>query len=128
MMIQGNHKLFDQSAADFDAQVLGIFQHQYLKNKVYKQYVDLLGISPARVQTLDQIPFLPIRFFKSEKVVTGPFEEELVFESSGTTQTTNSHHYVKNLALYKKCFTQCFSLFYLLVRRRLMLIPEQYGK
>jgi hypothetical protein len=45
-------------------------------------------------------------------VKTTEFEPEIVFESSGTTKTANSYHYVKNLELYKKCFTQCFELFY----------------
>ena len=58
------------------------------------------------------IPFLPISFFKSHTVSTGSFEPEQVFESSGTTQTTNSKHLVKDINLYRKSFSKAFELFY----------------
>jgi hypothetical protein len=61
---------------------------------------------------VEQIPFLPISFFKTQEVVCGRFEPQAVFESSGTTQTTNSRHFVKDISLYKKSFLHCFELFY----------------
>jgi hypothetical protein len=61
---------------------------------------------------INAIPFLPISFFKSHTVSTGSFEPEQVFESSGTTQTTNSKHLVKDINLYRKSFTKAFELFY----------------
>ena len=67
---------------------------------------------PENVDSIEKIPFLPVQFFKNNKVTTTEFEPEMIFESSGTTQTINSHHYVKNIGLYKKSFTQCFELFY----------------
>ena len=91
---------------------LELFHFQYQNNDIYRRYTDSIHIVPEKVDSVTKIPFLPIRFFKTNAVKSTEFEPEIVFESSGTTQTTNSHHYVKNLALYKKCFTQCFSLFY----------------
>ena len=38
--------------------------------------------------------------------------EEAVFTSSGTTGTINSHHFVKDAALYVKSFVNCFEQFY----------------
>ena len=91
---------------------LELFHFQYQNNEVYRRYTDSLQIKPESVDTVTKIPFLPVQFFKTNTIKTTDFEPEIIFESSGTTQSVNSHHYVKNLELYKKCFTQCFELFY----------------
>lgn len=62
--------------------------------------------------SIGEIPFLPIRFFKSHDVKTTSFEPDIIFESSGTTGGPNSRHLVKNLSLYTKSFIQSFRLFY----------------
>ncbi len=56
--------------------------------------------------------FLPISFFKSNTVVTTEFEPEVIFESSGTSQTTNSRHLVKDVSIYQESFFKAFKLFY----------------
>jgi hypothetical protein len=56
--------------------------------------------------------FLPISFFKTNTVVTTEFEPAVVFESSGTSQTINSRHLVKDVSIYKKSFFKAFELFY----------------
>ena len=56
--------------------------------------------------------FLPISFFKSELVVTTEFEPQTIFESSGTTQSINSKHLVKDIEIYKDSFLKAFKLFY----------------
>ncbi|MDB5199613.1 MAG: acyl transferase [Chitinophagaceae bacterium] len=91
---------------------LELFQFQYQYNTTYRQFVNSLHVNPENVDSITKIPFLPIRFFKTNTIKTTDFEPEIIFESSGTTQSGNSHHYVKNIELYKKCFTQCFELFY----------------
>jgi hypothetical protein len=63
-------------------------------------------------QSLVSIPFLPVSFFKTHEVVTTDFEPEFVFESSGTTQTVSSRHYIKSLDLYEASFLNGFSLRY----------------
>jgi hypothetical protein len=89
-----------------------LFRFQYLTNSLYRAYVDALKIDPAGVQEISQIPFLPIQFFKSHRVVCGEFEPEVVFESSGTTQTQNSRHLVKDTSIYTRSFMEAFRLFY----------------
>ena len=79
---------------------------------MYRRYTDSLNIKLKSVDSIEKIPFLPIQFFKTDIVKTGDFEPEKVFESSGTTQSVNSKHFVKNLDLYKRSFTKCFQLFY----------------
>jgi hypothetical protein len=92
--------------------VLQLFEYQYFNNIIYRQYCDLLHRSPACVKTLEELPFLPISFFKTHKIVTGIFEPQTVFFSSGTTSTQASKHYIKKLALYERSFTESFRHFY----------------
>lgn len=91
---------------------LEVFRFQAAENPVYKAYLDHLGISPRDINTLDEIPFLPIGFFKSHRVVTGKQGHDLIFESSGTTGENTSKHYVCDQKIYKRSFTSTFKLFY----------------
>jgi phenylacetate-coenzyme A ligase PaaK-like adenylate-forming protein len=91
---------------------LEVFKFQAAENPVYKAYLDHLGILPGSVKTLDEIPFLPVEFFKRHRVVTGDQDHEVIFESSGTTGENTSKHYVCDLELYKRSFTSAFRLFY----------------
>jgi hypothetical protein len=89
-----------------------LFRFQYGQNALYRAYVDALRVNPAHVETPEQIPFLPIRFFKTHPVVSGDFEPEAIFESSGTTQTQNSRHLVKDTGIYTRSFMEAFRRFY----------------
>jgi hypothetical protein len=105
------NKIFD-AKADFGALVLDVFRFQYQHNKIYRDYVDTLGIDPESVNSVFDIPFLPIGFFKTHRVVTSDFEPEMIFESSGTTGNVPSRHPVRSLDLYQKSFTRGFERFY----------------
>lgn len=71
-----------------------------------------MGYTPGSGKTPAEIPALPISFFKTHTVVTGTFQPEAVFESSGTTGMVTSRHMVKDASLYRKSFRDAFSLFY----------------
>src|SRR5450432_3404537 len=107
-----NDKIFNLQAAEFEQTALQTYVYQYNHNTIYAQYANAVGRPPQKCCSLTDIPFLPIRFFKSHKVVSGNFEPEAIFESSGTTQTINSRHYVKSMAVYKESFQQGFKQFY----------------
>ena len=104
--------VFAASAADFSSLAMELFRFQYDNNPVYRQYCDIVHRDPVAIGRIEDIPFLPISFFKTHKVTSTDFEPEVVFESSGTTGTVSSRHYVKELAVYKKSFTTCFERFY----------------
>jgi hypothetical protein len=97
---------------DFDQAALETFNYQVSGNTVYHQFVDLLGVNPGSVDSPEKIPFLPAGFFRDHKVITGGQPEKIVFESSGTTGTSASRHYVVDPSLYKESFLKAFSLFY----------------
>ena len=100
-----------KSEEDFNARVLETFYYQYTQNSVYHQFVDGLGMTAAAVKNYREIPFLPIEFFKTHKVVCGDFEPETIFQSSGTTGITTSHHFVKSIRLYEQSLLRGFELF-----------------
>lgn len=101
-----------QNDKDFENVALAVFQFQAKHNEVYKKYCNLLNIKIDAIKSIEKIPFLPIQFFKQQKVVAGNFEPEVVFTSSGTTGTINSSHFVKSEQLYIKSFLECFRQFY----------------
>lgn len=106
------NKVFNTAYYNFDETALELFHYQYKNNIVYKQFTDSTGIKPEEVASLEQIPFLPIQFFKSHTIVTTEFEPAVIFESSGTGNDNRSKHFVKSIELYKKSFGHTFRLFY----------------
>jgi len=102
----------DFNISDLETIAPEVFRFQYRENQVYQSFVDALKINPQTVSNITEIPFLPVRFFKSHTVTTTDFTPEAVFESSGTTQTINSRHYIRDLSIYTRSFTKAFELFY----------------
>jgi len=101
-----------KSASHFETMALDVFLHQYTHNRVYQTFCNHLGAHPQNVQTLQQVPFLPIEFFKSHEIVTGEHRAEKIFTSSGTTGSVVSRHLVADLGLYVKSFQTAFTQFY----------------
>ena len=112
MACEWSDKIFSVSEDSFEQLALDIFRFQYQNNPVYHSYVNALQIDSTKVRSIDGIPFLPINFFKSHKVTTGEFESEVVFDSSGTTQSIKSYHYVKNTGIYRESFTKSFEMMF----------------
>jgi len=101
-----------QSTKDFEELSLKVFKYQFDNTKVYRSFCDLLYIHPSDVKNVEQIPFLPIQFFKTHHVLSSDNSIEQTFTSSGTTGSTTSKHYVTNLDIYKQSFKKGFESFY----------------
>ncbi len=101
-----------KSDQDFEKTALQVFQRQFNENTVYREFCQLLKVQPEQIKTLEDIPFLPIEFFKNKAVKTGEFSPEITFTSSGTTGQIQSQHHVKSLQVYKESFTKTFEEFY----------------
>jgi Acyl-protein synthetase, LuxE len=106
------HKIFAATETVSEEIVLEVFRYQYDQNELYRRFCEAVGKGPGTVQRLADLPFLPIRFFKSHLVITGSFSPDNWFESSGTTGTASSRHYFPSLELYRKSFLRGFSKFY----------------
>lgn len=101
-----------QTASDFEEATLRVFQFQYANNSVYRAYCQCLNKDICQVKTLQDIPFLPISFFKTHAVKTTDFEPELSFQSSGTTGMQHSLHLIRDAALYRRSLIESFRHFY----------------
>ena len=96
----------------FDALALKIFRAQYKHNKTYQAFCNYLKVDVDKITAINQIPFLPIQFFKSKEIKTTAFNEEIIFESSGTTGSINSKHFVKDKRIYEASYIAGFDKFY----------------
>jgi hypothetical protein len=105
-------EVLNTTAANFEQVALKVFKFQYENNPLYNTYCNLLHKSPAQVNSINEIPFLPIQFFKNKIIKTTQFEEEIIFESSGTTGSTNSKHFIKEKGLYEESYLKGFRQFY----------------
>lgn len=100
------------SQKQFEKIALKVFRFQYKNNLVYQEFCDFLKTDLQKVKSLEQIPFLPIQFFKSHKVVSNTNAIEETFTSSGTTGMLTSKHLVTNVSLYEESYYKGFSQFY----------------
>lgn len=101
-----------KSDTEFDQMAVEIFQYQATENKIYGDFVDILGINKDAVSKISDIPFLPVELFKSQFIICGDSRPEIVFSSSGTTGMVQSKHPVKDLSIYIDSFRKGFNHFY----------------
>jgi len=105
-------KIFqNHSNSSFEKLSLEIFRFQAKNNHIYKTYLRCLGVNPDEVNQINQIPYLPIEFFKQENVVCEPNNIETVFTSSGTSGM-QSKHIIHDIGIYEKSFASGFEHFY----------------
>lgn len=97
---------------EFNACAIEIFHFQHHHNPVYRQFIRELGIEPGDIRHYQDIPFLPVSFFKTQRVYTGDRSPVITFASSRTTGSVPALHRIADMALYEKSITQCFELFY----------------
>ncbi len=104
-------QIFDiKSEEEFANLCLQAFEYQYKNNENYKRYCNLLKIKT--VNKINEIPFLPISFFKTNKILTKTKDFEVIFSSSSTTGSIPSLHYVSDIKVYEKSFVKNFEYFY----------------
>ena len=96
----------------FTSQALALFRLQAELNPLYNAYLNSLSVDIASIESLAQIPFLPIGFFKTHNIKTGEFSPDYCFESSGTTGTLNSRHCIRSMEEYLKNAEANFIEFY----------------
>jgi phenylacetate-coenzyme A ligase PaaK-like adenylate-forming protein len=101
-----------KNQSDFLKTALEVFHYQYNKNTVYQSFIDGLRKDPLEVKSLNDIPFLPVEFFRNHKVVSGEHPVEMIFESSGTTGVEPGRHFIYDLSLYEESFSRTFHLFF----------------
>tara|TARA_B100001250_G_scaffold13047_2_gene11417 strand:+ start:3400 stop:4368 length:969 start_codon:yes stop_codon:yes gene_type:complete len=105
------NKIFSiQKKEQFEKLALEMFDYQMKNNQTYAQYATLL-LKGNRPKNIIEIPFLPIHFFKTKKIICKERDVEQIFLSSGTLGE-QSKHLISDIEIYKKSFTTSFNLFY----------------
>ena len=104
-------EIFSVTPTTFEEVTLRVFRYQYERIAIYRQYCDLLNRTAKNVQTIEDIPFLPIEFFKKHQILDGTLSA-IAFTSSGTSGNTTSTHFVKDTTVYEQSFINCFQKFY----------------
>ncbi len=107
------NNIFNSNLKNFDELTLQAFAYQFDNNKLYNQYCKHNKIEDKQsILNITQIPFLPIQFFKSKKIICGTANEEIIFTSSSTSGQGESKHFVTDISIYKKSFFKAFEIFY----------------
>ena len=97
----------------YEEVALSLFSYQWQYNLLYRKFCNSLHRYPDNVNRLQDIPFLPIDFFKTHEVRTGKWEQpELLFESSGTTGLKPSRHLLRHAHVYEQSLLAGFRQFY----------------
>jgi phenylacetate-coenzyme A ligase PaaK-like adenylate-forming protein len=100
------------TSEEFKQMALSVFKFQFANNQVYRNYVTALKVNTDKIVDLEQIPFMPIEFFKTQILISdvqNKDRESKVFTSSGSIQ---SKHYVSDVSIYEKSYRKGFELFY----------------
>ncbi|MEJ6792794.1 MAG: acyl transferase [Lacinutrix sp.] len=111
-MIDQNQIFNIETEAEFNDLALQIFRFQFENNPIYRSFCDLLYKNPSDINVVEDIPFLPIQFFKSHQVISSSEAIKKTFSSSGTTGSITSKHHITELSIYQNSFKKCFSAFY----------------
>jgi len=85
-----------------------LFHHQYVHCRIYNEYINCLQIDTSTIDSVEKIPFLPIQFFKNHLIISTDVNPKLCFESSATTGSMVSKHYVCHPEIYVESFSRHF--------------------
>ena len=92
---------FPFDGVPFEEAALRVFRYQARANPVYARWLTLIKRPAEGIRRVDEIPYLPIQFFKTQTVSCRPGgAASHVFCSSRTTGQVPSRHPVYDLGLY----------------------------
>ncbi len=111
-MIDPNTFFDIKSQIDFKDITMQVFNFQFENNAVYRSFCDLLYKHPSDIKSIEDIPFLPIQFFKTHSVLSNKELTKKTFTSSGTTGSRTSKHHITDLSIYETSFTRAFESSY----------------
>lgn len=108
-MLELEQKIFSVTESNFEELALEVFDFQQKNNPIYGKFV--ANLNKKAPQSLEEIPFLPISFFKSHELIAENHTAEITFLSSGTTDSVRSKHLVSKTELYEKSFLKSYTNF-----------------
>ena len=113
MIKPGKHQVFSiNNPSQFAETALQVFRYQAENCAVYYEFISNLKIDTNTIDSLEKVPFLPVGFFKSHRVLSSTDPVQVTFTSSGTTGMINSRHMVTDASWYQESIRRAFALFY----------------
>lgn len=104
--------MYTVNDGNVDDIALRLFRYQAIHNPVYARYITYLGTNIHAVRSVNEIPFLPVSFFKNQELKTGSWYPETRFTSSSTTSKAPSTHHIADLNFYLQHAERCFTRFF----------------
>jgi hypothetical protein len=98
--------------SDFEKEALALYAFQKNQNPIFKRYLELTNRFHKPVNSIKDLTFLPVSFFKTHKVSCIDSQEETIFLSSTTTGGSPSKHFVYNVEEYLQHAEFCFNYFF----------------
>jgi phenylacetate-coenzyme A ligase PaaK-like adenylate-forming protein len=109
-LISRLRKMHVKKDSNFEKLAIKTFRFQAEHNPTYKAFVDLLKINPDSISDYRDIPFLPVEAFRDHNVTTGEFSPEIIYRSSGTTNSgRRSEHRVRTVDWYNEVSSRIYS-------------------
>jgi phenylacetate-coenzyme A ligase PaaK-like adenylate-forming protein len=101
-----------RNESEFNSLALEIFTYQSENVPVYRDFISFLNTHPTGISDITSIPFLPVELFKSREIIAENKLPQVIFESSSTTGSVPSRHFVADISVYENSFTRGFEMFY----------------
>jgi len=98
--------------ASFQELALQVFREQSQHVQVYREYLDAIKVNPLTVSRWEDIPYLPIDFFRTREVIKDGLNAKVIFQSSGSTSAQSSTHFVADTQIYVESFKRGFEMRY----------------
>jgi hypothetical protein len=103
---------------------LSVYNFQSQNNPVYARYLSLMGYTDRKYHYTDDIPLMPISFFKHYDIKSGAWDSDMIFLSSGTSGMQRSRHLVKDANWYNQISFKIFRSFFSRDYETLALLPS----
>ncbi len=103
---------------------IAVYEYQSEHNVTYKRYLELMGYNNKKYFSVEDIPLMPISFFKHYEITSEKWEAEAIFKSSGTTGMQRSQHLVRDKSWYNYVSKEIFASFYPQDYDMLALLPS----
>ncbi|MCX6287119.1 MAG: acyl transferase [Bacteroidetes bacterium] len=91
---------------------LEVFRFQYENCEVYHEFADALSRNQGNVRRLEDIPFIPVEFFKSREIICSGMKPLREFQSSGTSGSGPSRHLLADPSFYDISLLKGFATAY----------------
>ncbi|MFZ9939880.1 MAG: acyl transferase [Bacteroidia bacterium] len=105
-------QLIQSYEAPSTADILNLFRFQAQFNPVYSAYLKALRHRPQEILKVDEIPCMPVTFFRNYRVKSWRYKSEVIWHSSTTTSQRPSRHYVQSLSRFHLISRRIFEFHY----------------